>query len=204
VEIKMKIEINSSTSEKRPVVAETNCLALQRTLSPWRGKIAEAIKSSLTAGMLFIAAGCSANNFNFNELSELSAHSRTERLGEALALGQTGGETRDLYDMKMTPLLHTHLNVFARADEEGIPAGFVEADIDACLPFFGFVDATVNRYDHHHQMYEGHEFDSYFWGLFQKHRERIVTPTGMREKRTKRFLWLFSWGSSPEYVEVTE
>ncbi|MFT4646817.1 MAG: hypothetical protein ACI9X4_000020 [Glaciecola sp.] len=157
---------------------------------------------SLTAGLFLVATGCAASNYNFDELSEESGLSRAELLGEAFAQEAESGESGNLYEMKMIPLLHTHLNVFAQTDEEGIPKGFVEADFDAYFPFFGFIDATVNRYDTDHKLYEGHKFDSYLWGLFQTHREQITTPVGVREKRSRRLLWLFSWRTSPEYVEV--
>lgn len=197
----MKTEINMNQYTNKPG-HPAGAGILQgppQQLAQWRLRFARAARASFAAGLFLVATGCATSNFNFDELSEASDSLRAERLGEALALEKEDG---NLYDVNVTPLLHTHLNVFARTDEEGIPAGFVEADIDAYFPFFGFVDATVNRYDNDHQLYEGHEWDSYLWGLFQTHREQIATKVGLREKKTRRFLWFFSWRSSPEYVDV--
>lgn len=130
-------------------------------------KVKPAAAAGLAAGLLLMASGCATSNYRFDELSHASGHVRAQHLGEALKLEQEDGKGEDLYDMKMAPLFHTHLNVFARADEEGIPSGFVEADIDAYLPLLGFIDSTVQRYDDNHEMYEGHEYKSYLWGLYQ-------------------------------------
>ncbi len=197
----MKTEMNMNTNGVgRPAGARFSQGPEQRVVRPQLG-IARALRASLAAGLILVAAGCATSNYDFDALTKESEHSRAGRLEEAMVLEKERGESGDLYDMKVAPLVHTHLNAFVRTEEEGIPKGFVEADIDAYLPLFGFVDATVNRYDNDHKMYESHEFDSYLWGLFQTHREQIATSVGLREKRTRRFLWLFSWGSSPKYVE---
>ena len=165
----------------------------------------DALDRSAGAVLLLAVAAlsaCATSNYDFDELSGVSGHARATHLGEALVQETERGRGGELYDMSMVPLARTHLNLFAEADEEGIPSGFVEADIDAYLPLFGFVDASVTRYDSDLELYEDHEFDSYLWGLFQSHRERVVTNLGLRETRTRRFLWLFSWRSSPSYLEA--
>ncbi len=111
------------------------------------------------------------------------------------------GNQQDLYDIDVIPLARTHLHVFSEEDDESLPEGFVEADIDAYLPLFGIIDATVNRYDSDRRMYESHQFNSYLWGLFQTHREQVDTTVGLREKKTRRFLWFFVWRSSPKYFD---
>ena len=168
-----------------------------------RPRFAGAIQASRMAELVLtaaICAGCAASNYDFEVLSELGGDSRGARLSEDLVLEGGDGNSRGLYDMDVIPLAHTHLNVFSEADEEGIPDGFVEADIDAYLPLFGFVDATIKRYDSDRQLYEHHEFNSYLWGLFQRHREQLDTKVGLREKEMRRFLWIFGWRSSPKYV----
>lgn len=159
-------------------------------------------RATLAAGLCLLAVGCATSNYNFDALSDASELSRVERMGEALAEREANGQTEDLHEVSMTPLLHTHLNVFGRSDDDGIPKGFVEADVNAYLPLFGVVDMKVNRYDDDLNEYESHNYDSYLWGLFQTHKERITTPVGLREEKTRRFLWFFVWRSAPKYVEV--
>lgn len=142
------------------------------------------------------------SNYDFSALSKVRGESRVARLSEDLKLEKEGGRDRDLYNIDMIPLARTRLKVFSEADDEGIPDGFVEADIDAYLPLFGFVDGTVTRYDRDRRMYEHHEFTSYLWGLFQLHREQVDTMVGLREKKTGRLLWVFGWRSSPKYVDL--
>ncbi|MDF1839766.1 MAG: hypothetical protein P1V35_18015 [Planctomycetota bacterium] len=166
----------------------------------WNAGVARATGA---VGLCLLATGCATSNFNFDALSETSEYSRVERMGQALVEMEESGEGDSLHDVGMAPLFHTHLNVFSRAEEDGIPKGFVESDIDAYLPVFGVVDMEVHRYDENLEKYESHEYDSYLWGLFQNHREHIATPVGMRVKETRRLLWFFSWRSDPEYKAVT-
>ncbi len=147
--------------------------------------------------------GCATSNYDFDVLTDLKGHARGARLTDDLLHEQEGEKHEELYDVSVIPLARTQLNVFAESDDEGFPDGFVEADIDAYLPLFGFVDATINRYDSDRRMYERHDFNSYLWGLFQTHKEQIDTNAGLREKRMRRFLWIFDWRSSPKYVEST-
>ena len=74
---------------------------------------------------------------------------RASHLADDLALEKKASKDQDLYDVGMIPFARTRLSVFAESDEEGIPDGFVETDIHAYLPLFGFVDGTVSRYDVH-------------------------------------------------------
>lgn len=147
-----------------------------------------------------LCAGCAASNYDFHELSSIDGPARGARLSEDLLREQRDGTHDELYDIDVLPLARTHLSVFAESDDEGVPDGYVEADIDAYLPLFGIVDATVNRYDDERSLYEHHEFKSYLWGLFQTHREQVDTKHGLREKKMRRLLWLFGWRSSPKYV----
>lgn len=197
----MKAELNAKESG-RPAGVPSHPARPRRSAS-WRLGIARATRASLACG-LFLAAGCAASNYNFEELSEVRGPARAEHLRDASALEQERGEGGELYDIEVTPLLHSHLKVFAPNDDEDVPQGFIETDIAAYLPLFGFVDATIRRYDEDYQMYEHNEYDSYLWGLFQTHREQIATLEGLRERSSHRFLWLFSWRSSPEYVDAPQ
>lgn len=145
-------------------------------------------------------ASCASSNYDFGVHSDVGLHSRASDLAEDLALERQVGSEEELYDVSVVPLAHSHLSVFAEVTDPDEPPGYVEADIDAYLPLFGIVDATVSRYSPDHRVYEHHEYDSYFWGLFQTHRELIDTQVGLREKRSKRLLWLLSWHSEPEYT----
>ncbi len=140
--------------------------------------------------------GCALSNYDFDAMTEVADTARVTQLYEGLA---AEGESGELYDIGVIPLARTHLTVFAESDDEDAPEGFVETEIDAYLPFFGFVDASVTRYDRDCKRYEHQEWDSFFWGLFQSHREQFDTRAGLREERTLRFLWLFDWRSSPTY-----
>ncbi len=166
----------------------------------WKSKIA---RVTISAGLCLVVTGCAASNYNFDVDPGASDFSRAQLLGQALVQKEADGAGDDLHRMSMAPLLHTQLQVFARANEPGIPKGFVETEIDSYLPLFGFIDLTVNRYDENYEMYESHEYDSYLWGLFQTHKEQIATPVGLREKKTRRLFWFVGWRASPEYSEVT-
>lgn len=157
------------------------------------------------AGSLLLAAtcfGCATSNYDFDALSDESNDYRIARLSEDWTLKSEGANEEDkgLYEVRVLPLTHTSLKVFTESDEDGIPEGFVEADINACLPLFGFLDVSIKRFDSDFKMYEQQEYNSYFWGLFQLHRERIETEVGLREEKRRRFLWFFGWNSSPKYV----
>ena len=157
------------------------------------------------AGVFLLAvthSGCATNNYEFDALSGLGHQSRVSRLSKDWLLGSNGESGTGLYDLDVIPLAHTSLRVFDEADDEGIPEGFVEADIDAYLPFFGFLDLSIKRYDSTLKMYEQQEYNSYFWGLFQSHRELIDTAVGIREVKRRRFLWFFGWKSSPKYTDA--
>ena len=149
-------------------------------------------------------AACATSNYDFEALSEVSDHSRAARLSEDLALEMDEGGDRELYDLDVIPLTRTHLKVFAESGGEGTPDGFVETEIAAYLPLFGFVDATVDRYDSDRKRYEHHEFNSYLWGMFLTHRDQVDTRVGTREQKTRRLLWIFDWTSSPAYGDPND
>ncbi len=144
--------------------------------------------------------GCATSNYDFAKNHVIHGNPRAQRLASDLSTEKENGKDDDLYDFEMVPLAYTHLNVFAESNEDGIPNGFVEADIESYLPFFGVVDATISRYGSDHQLYEHHEFDSYLWGMFRRHREKVVTTVGTRQQSGFRVLWLFGWDSSPTYT----
>lgn len=202
----MKSKFDTSTHAVGVLTGARTTEGRSRPSVQRRPGVAGVIRASRTAELILVAAtcaGCVASNYDFDALSEVRGHSRGARLSEDLVLEKEDGGHEDLFDLDMIPLARTHLNVFSEADDEGIPDGFVEADFDAYLPLFGFVDATVNRYDSDRRLYERHEFNSYLWGLFQTHREEVDTKVGLREKKMRRFLWVFSWRSSPRYSDST-
>jgi len=166
-----------------------------------RRGVAGARRSSRAAGFALVAAllaGCATSNYDFDALSEAGARPRVAQLSDDLAEETAGGEDRALYDVSMIPLVRTHLNVFAEDEGAEASPGFVAAKVDAFLPLFGFVDATVDRYDDARRRYEHHEYSSYLWGLVQTHREQVDSAVGPLETITRRFLWIFSWSSSPD------
>lgn len=192
----MKTEFDKQTSDVG-VLASASILEGQSRL-PFQGVLR-------TAGTLLLAAtysGCATSNYDFDALADVSGQSRVARMSEDWLLKNNGKEDKGLYDIHVIPLAHTRLSVFAEADDEGIPEGFVEADIDAYLPLFGFLDVMIRRYDSDRRMYEQQEYSSYCWGLFQTHRELIDTAVGMREEKRRRFLWFFGWKSSPKYIDA--
>ncbi|MEL6431638.1 MAG: hypothetical protein AAFP22_07980 [Planctomycetota bacterium] len=147
-------------------------------------------------------AGCAFSNFDFAEISSLRGDARGARLAESLASEQEEKSDEEaLYDVAMVPLARTRISVYSESDDNRVPEGHVEFDATAYLPFFGFVDATMTRYDERDECYERHEYDSYLWGLFSVHREEIDTQVGVRKQTKRTFLWLFDWSSSPKYVE---
>ncbi len=160
-------------------------------------------KLRIAVGFLLAAtcAGCATSNYDFAALSEASDDYRGERLSRDWEVENEDGKDDGLYDVSVFPLVHTSLNVFTEPDEEGIPNGFVEADIDAYLPLFGILDVCIKRYDTDRKMYEQQEYNSYLWGLLQTHRELIDTEVGLREQKRGRFLWFFGWTSSPKYAD---
>lgn len=146
-------------------------------------------------------ASCAFSNYDFDELAPTGGDSRGERLAAALAAERAPGEHRDLYDVRVIPLAHTSLKILTDESDEELPAGHVEMDLDAYLPFFGFVDASVRHYDGDHRLYERNDHNSYAWGLFQTHREQVATIHGLREQTERTILWIFDWTSAPRFVE---
>jgi len=153
-------------------------------------------KTCIWTGMLilFLAMnGCASQNYDFAAVD--NGASRITRLVDDLdrVRGVEEADDEELYDISIVPLLHSRLHVFAEADEEDAPAGFIEADIDSYLPLFGFVNGTVSQYGMDRRLITRHHFDSNLWGAFRKERELVVTRSGNREKTRHTFLWLLSW-----------
>lgn len=153
--------------------------------------------AALVAGLL---SSCAASNFDFGAIRTLDDKDRGGRLSTGLTEARAEATHEDLYDLNVIPLVHSSLHHFAESDDDDYPGGFVETDVDATLPLFGFVDATVRRYDANMRPYERHDHDSYLWGLFRTHREQVATESGLREQREITLLWLFDWTSSPKYT----
>ncbi len=167
-----------------------------------RDGAAWAVQTIHTVRLLLLAtacAGCAASNYNFDALSEVTGLARGKILAEGLDERATD-EERALYDLDVIPLTRTRLNVFGDSGDDGVPGGFVEADVAAYLPLFGIIDATVKRYDSELQLCEHHDFNSFLWGLLQAHREQVETTVGVRETNVLRFLWILPW-TSQRYVD---
>ena len=180
--------------------ASSEALASQpvRLSTARRGSLLGRVLGVLLAGTVW--TGCAASNYDFDALNELRATPRGSHLTRGLEREREEGEAQELFALDVVPLARTRLNVFAASKDEGIPAGYVEADVDAYLPLFGIVDATIQRYDEDSRWYERHDVRSYLWGLWQSHKEQIDTQNGVRERTKRRFLWFFGWSSRPRYV----
>tara|TARA_E500000318_G_scaffold102269_1_gene106445 strand:+ start:1307 stop:1870 length:564 start_codon:yes stop_codon:yes gene_type:complete len=137
--------------------------------------------------------GCASRNYDF--LAVEHGPSRIPQLAEDLdRLGAEGdNDENELHDFRAVPFVHTHLHVFAESDDRKEPAGYIEAEFDAALPLFGFVNGTVSHYNEQFQPITRHELDSAFWGAFRKHREFVATREGLRESVRHTALWIFSW-----------
>ncbi|MEO0660959.1 MAG: hypothetical protein AAFZ87_05435 [Planctomycetota bacterium] len=181
------------------------------TASPAATSCARPRKARARAGLLRAAAitllaangaGCAFSNFDFAEISSFRGDARGAKLAEGLSAEEAEKQDEDtLYDVAMFPLARTRLHVYSESGDDGVDEGHTEMDMKAYLPLFGFVDATMTRYDERDECYERHEYDSYLWGLFSVHREEIDTQVGVRKQTKRTFLWLFDWSSSPKYVE---
>ncbi|MEM1026962.1 MAG: hypothetical protein AAGJ38_02665 [Planctomycetota bacterium] len=108
-----------------------------------------------------------------------------------------------LYDLKVVPLLHSELNVFAEADppeasapeadnNTDTPAAYIEADLASCLPPFAFVNGEVREYNANHELVSEHRFESSLWGMFRTHRETLVTDAGPQHTTQHNYFWLFT------------
>ena len=148
----------------------------------------------------FAATGC-ASNYDFEARRGQDARLDGARILQDFERGQQAGE-EGLYDFVWAPLLHTHVRVVEKAEEEEAPEGYVVADIDAFLPFFGFVCLSVDRYDEEQEPLESHEFRSRFWGLCTRHTERVTTAHGIRERTERSLLWFIRWSTSPKYRDT--
>ncbi len=158
--------------------------------------------ASLIVG--FVMTGCATHNYDFAAVP--NGPSRITRLVDDLDRlkvdGDAGGE--ELYDVGFDPLLHSRLHVFAKVDEEDTPAAFIEADIETCLPLFGFVNGSVSQYDENQQLLTRHDFDSNLWGAFRNQTELIATRAGHRAKTRYTFLWLFGWWGEETWHPAAE
>lgn len=145
--------------------------------------------------------GCATSNYDFDTVAGMDPSARAEHLAGELSAERRSSNDDGLHDARFVPFTHTHLQAFEESAEDDLPIGFVETDIDAYFPLFGFVDGTVHRYDSDYEVLESHSYDSWLWGLFQIHREAISTDAGMRHTKVRRFLWLIRWSSDSKYVE---
>lgn len=147
--------------------------------------------------------GCSARNYDFTSPTpsspSVSTNSGLESQPRAAQLAAdldqlTGVHPDDesLYDLKLLPLLHSELHVFAENDDADSPAAFIEADLASCLPLFAFVNGQVREYDANHQLLTEYAFDSSLWGMFRTHHETIMTPAGPEETTKETYFWLFT------------
>lgn len=142
--------------------------------------------------------GCASHNYDFAATPE--DHSRAVRLAEDL--NQLPPESQDdeaLYDLSVTPLIHSRLHVFAEDDDADTPVQYVEADLESSLPLFAFANGTVSQYDADHQLLTRYEFDSGLWGAFRQHRETVTTTAGVREQTHHTFLWLINWSDDERW-----
>tara|TARA_A100001391_G_scaffold200327_1_gene184668 strand:- start:958 stop:1497 length:540 start_codon:yes stop_codon:yes gene_type:complete len=156
----------------------------------------------ISAGTLIASTtmtGCASHNYDFAAAANSPA--RIAQLVDELDRVNADEEAteKELYEINLFPLVHSHLHVFAEGDEDDSPAEFIEAEIDSYLPLFGFVDGTVNQYDGDQQLITQHNFDSSLWGAFGKRRELITTPSGIRETTRHTFLWLFKWWGKEQW-----
>ena len=147
--------------------------------------------------------GCASQNYDF-ALLEGDAQ-RVSRLVSDLESASSQEEASDdaLYDLSVTPLVHSRLHVFAEADEEDEGAAYIEADLASFLPGFGFATGTVSRYDAEQRMLDRHVFDSGLWGAFRNHREITVSADGTRERTHHTFLWIFNWSGEEQFHPAT-
>ncbi|MEO0480937.1 MAG: hypothetical protein AAF196_15805 [Planctomycetota bacterium] len=173
---------------------------------PQRRGVLRLVSASALAVALSIFGSCAAHNFDFDEVDDSAGAARAGRLVEDLRedarRADDEAEDASLYDLYYFPLVHLDIHTFSATDESdaGLPDGFTETDIESYLPLFGFVDATIDRYDEEQKLYEHHEYGSYLWGLVQTHDEEVDTQRGLRTTSNLRILWLFDWESDPVYL----
>lgn len=152
------------------------------------------------AAVAAMLSGCVVDNYNFAKVRTEDLGARTERLARELVQQHDKDGDDSLYDVTYIPLAHLDLHTFSAEDDSNYPGGYVEADVESYLPLASFLDMKITRYDQDHKPYEEHEYKSYFWGLFAKHKERIATTRGLRKRSSYRLLWFIPWGGSAQYV----
>ena len=161
------------------------------------------MKLTCTTAVAAVMGGCAAHNYDFSSLGDDTK--RVSHLIGGLESVSGDGEAGDdaLYDVSLTPLVHSRLHVFAEADEDDEDASYIEADLASYLPVFGFATGTVSRYDSDQRLLDKHVFDSGFWGAFRNHREITMSDDGTRERTRHTFLWIFNWSSEEQFYPAT-
>lgn len=147
--------------------------------------------------------GCASQNYDFAALE--GDATRVSRLVGDLESASSDEKTGDdaLYDLSVTPFVHSRLHVFTEADGDDEGAAYIEADLASFLPVFGFATGTVSRYDAEQRMLDRHVFDSGLWGAFRNHREITVAADGTRERTHHTFLWIFNWSGEEQFRPAT-
>lgn len=147
--------------------------------------------------------GCASRNYDFSQATTASARvaDMTDELERLKHIPHTDEE--DLYDIRVFPLVHSELHVFAEQDEEDSDAKYIEADIESSLPLFAFANGTVSEYDDDAQLLRRNEFESNLWGAFREERKLTVTDEGRREKTRHTVFWIFSWWGDEIWTPIT-
>ncbi len=154
--------------------------------------------------LLVVALSGCASNYDFAATKSSDGRYDTLQMIDDLKKHRATAPAneKELYDFSYIPLIHTRLRVIAEVDDKTKPDKHIFTEIDSCLPFFGFMNAKVERFDKDKFRFESYEFRSRFWGLCTKLTERTPTPIGLREKTQSSFLWLFRWSTSPKFVPI--
>lgn len=148
--------------------------------------------------------GCASRNYDFSQATTASARiadmtDELERLNH-----NPHADEEDLYDIRVFPLVHSELHVFAEQDEEDSDAKYIEADIESSLPLFAFANGTVSEYDGDAQLLRRNEFESNLWGAFREERKLTVTDEGRKEKTRHTIFWIFSWWGDEIWTPITK
>lgn len=161
-----------------------------RTVLLWPGLITTSLAMT----------GCASQNYDFTSTG--SERSRITHMVDELEqfVQCPTTDEKELYEISVVPLVHSQLHVFAKSGEEQGPAEYVEAEIESCLPLFGFFNGKFTQYDEHQQLIVRHEIESNLWGAFRNETELVVTPSGDRERTRHTFLWLFSWWGKERWL----
>ncbi len=144
--------------------------------------------------------GCASQNYDFTSTS--SERSRITQMVDELEqfVQCPTTDEKELYEIRIVPLMHSQLHVFAKSGEGDGPAEYLEAEIESYLPLFGFFNGKFTQYDERQQLIVRHEIESNLWGAFRDETEIVVTPSGNRERTRHTFLWLFSWWGDERWL----